>query len=544
MTVGDLVGLARWTTGSTGSGKSAQVLSEELQLLGREMPWTLLHLDAKSESARWLTEAFLPGMVSHWTPQEQTMFLDSYAVINPFDPDNLPALNVLLEPGHTSTTLHAHTITRLIAETVSAQGATLGVRMTTILHHALCLALELGGLSLLEVRALLTNSAYLDAALRFCHDDEVRAYFLHRWPKERADSVHAVVARLDFLLMLDDTRRALCAPSCLDLAARLEEGVTIIDLGSPPRGAESVGQFWLGVFVRGLARAIMGRPMTLTSHPVFCIMDEWWTAIDDDLAGHFERLLTLARFKRVGLWLVNQLPGQIGARFPELLATLKNSCGIQIAFRQSFEDAQRLAYMLPASDLVRVPREPGSPAWDTRYARHDELRRLRVEELSRLPDREFWFYNKRSGAEAIRLRSLDVPFEEFTARAASADPEILRLCRGHGTGISRQRLDEVIARRHAHIAAVAQRTASTARPDLDPRPASISAVPGPPSPPVEATPRKREATLATPASRSAPPAVSTPAPTPSHPAHAEAIPEAPPAVAARLTPDEDEPFLG
>lgn len=41
---------------------------------------------------------------------------------------------------------------------------------------------------------------------------------------------------------------------------------------------------------------------------------------------NFERLLALARHKRVGLWLVNQLSAQIGSRFPELLTVLRDSC--------------------------------------------------------------------------------------------------------------------------------------------------------------------------------------------------------------------------
>jgi hypothetical protein len=465
--VRDLVGVQRWTVGATGAGKSAQVLAEEIQLIEPHAPWSMVHVDAKSESAGWLTDLFVPVLLAQWDSEAAIEeFVDGYQVINPFETSALPELNVLVNERGAPQALLAKEIAGLIAESLGPQGASFGIRMEGVLTYALRLALAIGGLSLLEVRSLLLNPAYLNGLLRFCDDPDVREYFVYRFPKEPSASIHAVVARLDLLLMLPDTQRVLCAPGCVDIAGALDGSLTVIDVGSPPRGAEAIGSWWMGLFVRRLARSIMGRPVGEETKPAFVIMDEWWTGLDAELAHHFERLLTLARYKRVGLWLINQLAGQVGNRFPGLLATLKNSCAMQIAFRQSFDDAKAMEHLLPVTGEREVLREPGGPPWNTRVAKPTEEKQLLKAELARMPERQFWFLWASSGLPAVHLHAPDVPFEEAKRIRDQLSPDLLAFCRRGRGGVSARALDSVLEHRRAHMRALEAGNVAHAFPDF------------------------------------------------------------------------------
>jgi|GEM_PF-3218397 len=474
--ISDLIGVPRWTTGATGSGKSVQTMAEEAQLILPGVPFPLVHLDAKSESSRWLKELFVPWLTFTWEEDEAISFYRDYLVLDPFNPDRLPPLNILSGNEGTPHGLAAREIMMLVAENLSGVGSAFGLRMQTLLEWALRLALSVDGLSLLEVRQLILDERYRHGLLRFCGDADVRDYFIHRFDKENAATVHAVLARLDSLLLVPDTTRCLAAPGCVNLEACLESGVTILELGDAPHGAEFLGSFWLGFFVRGLARAIMGRPVTRETPGTFVVMDEWWTALGESLAQHFERLLTLARYKRVSLWLLNQLPAQIGRRYPALLATLKNSAGIQLAFRQSHEDAAALAHMFAADEHIRVPKTLDSPKYETRRARPEEIRQRRVDQLSRLPDRHFWFYYPKAGLDAVQLQATDVPFDRIRRQVDKLPGWFRDLGMGGSySGMSRAVLDEVIRMRRAHMRAVAAGHATAGAPDFLAEPTEVVA---------------------------------------------------------------------
>lgn len=450
--VDQLAGVHRWTVGATGSGKSAQLVGEEIQLIWPWNPFGLVHFDAKGESAEWLTDLFIPWVLINWeNPKAIGDLLAGMRVINPFDPMGMPPLNILELPEGSNIELHAREVSSLIAESVQVGSDNWGPRMSNVVSYALRAALNIGGLSLLEVRSMLSNPEYLNGLLRHITDPDVKEYFVYRFPSENKEAIRAVISRLD-LLLLGDTKRVLCTPGCTDFGELLDAPISIINLGNAPRGAEFLTKWWMQVCVRGLSRAILSRKDT--KRPVFCVLDEWWMGVDKDLAEHFERLLTLARHKNVALWLINQLPSQIGSRSSSLLSTVKNSCGIHSVFRQSHEDASAMAYMMPVSPNMRVKKDPDGPAYETRPLRPDEQRRAHTEELSRLQERHFWLYPKILGHQAIRLRAPDVPFKEardFLRQHRELHVHMLNLTRGRRRGFSVEELDFCIATRRERM---------------------------------------------------------------------------------------------
>jgi hypothetical protein len=446
-------GVHRWVTGSTGSGKSAQIFHEEIDLIDPSGARGLVHVDVKDESARWFTDLFLPalGMTMEW--DDAVDLIGGLCVVNPFADNYLPGLNILTPTPGFAPGLHAREVVGLVSEALGRTAGSFGPRMSGVLQYAVRAAIDIGNLSLFEVRALITRADYLQAQLRHIKDPDARDYFIYRFPSENRESVRAVANRLDQLL-LPGTARILCARDTLDFSALIENPLTIINVGGAPRGAEFLTNWWLGIIVRGLARAIMTRPQG--RHPVFCVLDEWWTALGQDLAEHFERLLSLARFKNVALWLINQLPSQVSSKSPSLLATIKNACGLQSAFRQSFEDARQLAYMLPTDPLARKLKDPLGPAWDHKPKSDSEQKRELDEELAHLPERHFWFYPKALGSRAIEMLAPTVPFEDAEYFAAKAPPALQELCRGQGFGYAPAQLDETMAIRRAWMEAVAR----------------------------------------------------------------------------------------
>lgn len=461
--VSEFYGVHRWIVGATGRGKSAQAFAEEMQLIGPGMPWSLLHVDAKGESAEWITDLLLPAMLRDADEDDVIEVIRGLNVVAPFDESNLPEMNLLAPVGGISRSLHAKEIANLIGEALGGAGGDWGVRMMGILLNGLRLMLSVGGLSILELRSALINDRYLNGLLREVEDYEIREYFTYRFPQEPTESVQAVVARLD-LLLFEDTARVLCAPGCVSYASLLEGPLTVVNLGGAPRGAEFLTRFWISVFVRGLARAIYSRRDT--RRPVIAAIDEWWLGLDADLAGDFESLLTLARHKNVALWLINQLPAQVASRSSALLATIENSCGYQTVFQQSPSDARRFSHMFPVSEHCRVRRDLDGPRYETRVERPSEQRARHVEELIRLPKRHFWFYPRALGRPAAWLIAPEVPFDDLRRAADQASDDLRALCRGYGCGTPARVLDEAIEKRKHHIKEVTGGFARDPRRDL------------------------------------------------------------------------------
>lgn len=469
----ELVGLAAWIVGATGSGKSAEAYALQLPFVvpRRKASWQLL--DAKGEGAQFMCRTALPALLSDWDAADQDGFLESFRCVDFFDGACLPPGNLLAPRSGMARELHARDVVDLIASGLGARYADFGARMVASLMHLVVLGLSVGGLSLVELREVLVNPAYRAGLLAFTDDEATRGYFLHHFPKENPQTVLGLRARLD-LLLFGDNERILAAPTSFDYDATLQNGTTIFDLGSNvPHGASYLQRFYLTQAVRGLVRAIAGRKES--TRPAFLFWDEAWMALEGSLEDELEALFTVwLRHRRVSLTLLNQLPSQIARRAPAVLAALKNSAALEFVFRQgAIEDAKDVAHIIPTGHLEYVPSAPDTP-WDLRPATTAEQKRIGVETLTRLPDRTFWFHHKKRGLAAALLRSPTIPFDDLRRAADQAPRELKERCLGRAGGHSRRDLDQFLARRRAHIRAVAEGATKTGRPDLfDQRPLSV-----------------------------------------------------------------------
>jgi hypothetical protein len=305
----------------------------------------------------------------------------------------------------------------------------LGSRMTRVFLRLSSLAIELGYPLTVIQRWLEVPEAFARDARR-SSDQSVREYARSGFARESRAAVDALLARLDSFLFLDEVKLALSAPRCVSFAESLESGLTIVDLGSPPAGAERAQRFWAGILTGRITRAILSRPVTDDSPRAWVIFEEVQEALGGGQAEQFARLLALARHKRTSVTLINQQPAQLAAVDPTLVKVLRTNAGIECAFRANLEDAKTLVHALPAP--------PGQ-----RNAA--EARLAMVAELTQMPDREFLFWLKQAPFRAQRVRSPRLDLESMRRAAAGLPAEIREATRKGTVSMARPEIEAFAA---------------------------------------------------------------------------------------------------
>ncbi len=387
-----------WITGGTGTGKTFEALAIQLAILHQES-YPCVYFDMKGEFAALLLDVVLPALAVSGAPHLQRV-----RVIRPFDGDYMPLLRVTRPEHGVSREVQSMVLASQLRD---ALGEDLGGRMLRVFLKLVALAIELDESLVVLSRWLAQPETFVQAATR-SQDPELRQYAWGQFKGESKLSVGALAARLDTFLHLPETRLALSAPSCLSFAECLEGGVTVIDLGDPPAGAEHVARFWSGILVGRLARAILSREVKPDTAQVHVVLDEWQEALATSQIEQFVRLLSLARYKRVALTFVNQAPAQVAEKSPLLVRSLRTNCNWTMTFRSNLEDARAMAHSLPLPEERKGGRG------------REEL----VEELTRLPDREALLWVKQAPFRAQRVRSPRVDIDGLRERAAAASDGI------------------------------------------------------------------------------------------------------------------------
>jgi len=382
-------------SGATGSGKTFAAIAWLLQVL-RTGRYPVVVLDMKSELSDLLIELVIPALVRM---RGGEALLQNLRVIRPFARD-LPMLRVTQPEEGVPRPIQAFNLASALEEALADD---LGSRMTRVFLRLSSLAIE-RGLPLTVLQRWLESPRAFAREARQSTDPAVREYARSGFERESRPAIDALVARLDSFLFLDEVKLALSAPRCVSFADALQAGLTIVDLGSPPAGAERAQRFWAGILIGRITRAILSRPVTDATPRTWVVFEEVQEALGGNQAEQFARLLALARHKRVAVALINQQVAQLAAVNPMLVKVLRTNAGLECAFRCNLEDAKSLVHALP-TPLVE--------------ARAGEARLALMQQLTQLPDREFLLWMKQAPFRAQRVRSprLDVA----ALRAAAAE---------------------------------------------------------------------------------------------------------------------------
>lgn len=432
MPMGRFLGGHGWITGGTGTGKTYAALALQLAVL-RRAAHPCVYFDMKGEFAELLVNVVLPAIAAHEKPYSVNV-----RVIRPFDRRYLPLLRITRAEKGVSREVQAMVLASQLRD---ALGEDLGGRMLRVFLKLVALAIELDEPLVVLSRWLAQPDTFLRAATR-SEDPELREYAWSQYQAENKLSIGALAARIDTFLHLPETRLALSAPSCLSFADCLESGVTVIDLGDPPAGAETIGRFWSGILIGRLARAILSREVSPGSPQVHVVLDEWQEALAVSQVEQFARLLSLARFKKVGLVFVNQAPAQVAERSPLLVRALRTNCNWTMTFRSSLEDARAMAHSLPLPEERR-----GSGG-------REEL----VEELTRLPDRDAMLWIRQAPFRAQRVRSPRVDLDALRDRAATVPEGVREAIRQGTVALPRADVEEAAAKGKGDVSDVEERS--------------------------------------------------------------------------------------
>ena len=386
--------------GGSGSGKSFLLAALLKQMVAARVPVVIV--DFKSELVRLMVDVLLPALVA----EGHDDLVDQVRVIDPFSSRRVPQLRLTQpEPG-VSTQVQALSLAAALA---AAVGQDNGLRMQRALLPAAGLAVERNA-------PLPIILEWLREPVRFAReaatsaDPTIRAYAVHELPRENRSSLDALRARLDLLFHLEQVRRALSAPECVDFHAILDSGVTLFDFGSPPGGVEHAMRFIAGPVLARLSRAVLSRTVHARTPQALVLFEEVQEGLTRHQIEQFKRLLSLCRFKRTALGFSNQQVSQIASVDRALAQTMRTNTAIEFVFRSSPEDARALSVGL----LIRSPDETLT-----------QSRSRFVEEVASLPRREYFLWLKSAPFGPQRLRSPRLDLDQLRALAARV-PESVR----------------------------------------------------------------------------------------------------------------------
>ncbi len=400
MTVERFLSSHGWVTGATGSGKSYFALAALMQVLATgEHP--VIVVDLKGELSVLLLDVVVPALVASGLGGG---LLDNLRIVRPFDNTFVPELRITFPEVGVERGVQAYMIADALVEGL---GEELGIRMVRIATKFVSLAVERNE-PLTMVHTWLQQPDLFKRCARQSRDPTIRQYACGAFFRENRSSLDALEARLDRFLFLRSTRQALSAERCLSFPDALETGLTVVDLGSPPAGAERVARFWGGVLIGRLMRAVLSRPVHDASPRAWIVLEEFQEALASRQAGQFGRLLALSRHKRTALTFINQQPGQLE---PNLVRMLRTNTGIEAIFRCNIDDARAVGHAL---SIVR-----------------GEERLERIEELVRMATRVLYLLPKDMPFSAMQIHSprLDMPAIRAIAARLPAN-EAARLAQG------------------------------------------------------------------------------------------------------------------
>ncbi|MBI1945948.1 MAG: hypothetical protein HYS27_09645 [Deltaproteobacteria bacterium] len=255
-------------------------------------------------------------------------------------------------------------------------------------------------------------------------DDEVRRAVVEDLPEESEATRAALRARLDWLLSSRPLRACLCARDGITGARMLEHGLTLVSLG-PPSGMGAAGKAMAAFLMAKVSAAVFARPVDANTPYVIAVIDEAPEVLRRSAADELERLLSMARFKRVAVWSLAQTMDQVRSSSAGLARSIATNASLRVCFRGSPDDVADVAHALPISGRMRDPHR------GDRLLTTAQERALLIEHAASLPPRCALFVE--AGVGATFLRTATLPFDEARARFANLLPaERERIEHGNG----------------------------------------------------------------------------------------------------------------
>lgn len=405
--------------GATGWGKSGFINSVLLGIFAKHHQIGTTVIDLKGETAADLLDRFVPAL--HATGQYPHLHPSRILSIQAFP----TRFGVPLDPTKAlPECLPLEVRSSIVCNLVGALLDGFGLRMKGVLLYALRAVMSPGVQgSLLDARRLLVDDDFRQRLANRVADPEVATWLRETFDKEPSSSKDSVRARLDLLLLLPILRRALTCGRALSADSLLSGNtLTVVDLSGAPQGQIALGRFVGGLIWQMCVSACMTREVTPNTPHRLLVCDEWQELLagSGNGAEDFTRLLSLLRFKRVGLWLANQNSQQISQVSPALIQSLRVNCALQVLFRPdaSSGDLKHLLPLLPVTGCRVDARNPNA------YLPVEAEQKAMLAELATLPKRTALLANRVAGTASV-IQTLSLPYERALTRTQQL-PEATR----------------------------------------------------------------------------------------------------------------------
>ncbi len=345
--------------------------------------------------------------------------LERVVEISLFSKESLPPLNVLAPIDGLDPELQAAEVTNLLTAELDQS---CGVRQESLLYIVVqCLIRT--GFPITVLPFALESPLLLERLAETHGPAELFRAAAERVRRESKERVLGIQSRIERILRLRSARLALGgSPRCIDFGALLDQ-VTLVNL-APPQGASDIARVMAGILWMNLSHAIRRRPNGAPrSHLIIDEFPVFLKAGGASMADAVEDLLRLARSKGVYLTALSQDLISIHKVSPSLPEVLRGNAHLFAVFRAVAESGWD--FVLPVTGRRKRESAPWEDAKGGCLDRSAEMALLR-QELSRLPDRELFFVDRRTGLPGVRMRTADLVLGASDAEVAALEARARR----------------------------------------------------------------------------------------------------------------------
>jgi hypothetical protein len=271
------------------------------------------------------------------------------------------------------------------------------LRMGRMLRSVLFLAVE-NKIPFPLIDVMLSNPEVCHEMGRRSSHERVRGYMAHDFDRERSTTLPALQARLDFLLRHDKVRLSFGAEHSSDLRGAMDDGIPVLVNTGGLGMSRSVSQIVQSLVTSDIRQAVFARQNR--KRPYLWFLDEAQALLRrhadiENLAS----LLTMSRSFGTHIVLITQ---SLVATCPDrdFLNQLQTNIRWWLMLRTGADDARLLEPAMPVTGRMVRQHSLGRQS----YMPTEQERRVLVEDVVNLPQREGYFWVRGVGRQAVRMR--------------------------------------------------------------------------------------------------------------------------------------------
>ncbi|HYR88533.1 MAG TPA: type IV secretory system conjugative DNA transfer family protein [Terriglobia bacterium] len=445
---------ARWLIqGGTGTGKTTW----QIQLFEQKFPKGFCGgIDCKGDLHPNLVRV-IAGCGLKLDREAREALRSRLLVVDPFSSALVPLNICRVLPGYTAE-FQAYELALVLRRLFQGD---LTAHAENLLRHLLLLLME-AGLSLVEAPMLLQNEVLRSVLAMRNQNAGVKEFFLRAYSSLPQVSKDSLLNRLQALLLPENIRLMLGANDLIDLRSAFEEGKLLLvflgkGLSIPEEQVNVLGSLILQMVFQATYARVHGKRQSY-----LLMIDEFVNLLEGTaLANRFATALTAARSFGLHLMLSHHSFVQVPSA---LRQTVLANADLISVFRTSAESAAAFGDFMPESDIEQMTKAYAAG----RCLSKTEIKGYQLESIQRLPNREFFWYDRRHINRSIRLRTPEFIPPHLRLRISEKRFEELIEEQGWtcgSAGIRREELRRQIADRQ-------ERLQQMLRPSIDVRPDS------------------------------------------------------------------------